>query len=361
MIRKISIVFVILLLTSSQLHEGFAQTGSKARPVTPPPAEYPAEEQKTIDVFDRMSPSVVSILNAAYGREFFSLDIYEIPQGAGSGFLWDNEGHIVTNFHVIYNADKIEVTFDDQKIYEAKIVGVAPNYDLAVLKIENPPQSVQPIPIGASTDLRVGQQVLAIGNPFGLDRSLTTGVVSALGRTIRSVTGRKIYDVIQTDTAINPGNSGGPLLDSFGRLIGVNTAIYSLSGTYAGVGFAIPVDMVNRIVPQLIQYGKVKRVGLGITLIPDNIRERLGWSGAIILEIFPGSPAERAGFQETQRSRWGDIRFGDVIVAVNGKPVKENDDLIRTFEEEFKAGDKVSIDYLRGQKRNSATIELQEL
>ena len=211
-----------------------------------------ADERNTIDLFQKIAPAVVSIKNAALRRDFFSLNIYEIPQGAGSGFVWDDQGHVVTNFHVIYQADKIEVVLDNQHTYEARLIGGAPEFDLAVVKIDAPKESLQPIALGSSKDLRVGQKVLAIGNPFGLDHSLSTGVVSALGRSIQSLTGRKINDVIQTDAAINPGNSGGPLLDSFGRLIGVNTAIYSPSGGSAGIGFAIPGDTVRRIVPQLI-------------------------------------------------------------------------------------------------------------
>jgi len=208
-----------------------------------------------------------------------------------SGFVWDESGHIVTNFHVIRDADIASVAFDDQRSYRAELVGVAPEKDLAVLRVEAPSQAMRPLPIGSSTDLEGGLKCFAIGNPFGLDHTLTTGIVSALGREIKSATGLPIKDVIQTDAAINPGNSGGPLLDSSGRLIGVTTAIYSPSGAYAGVGFAIPVDTVRWVVPELIQHGKIIRSGLALTPASDRVAQRLGLPGVLILEVKPGSSA----------------------------------------------------------------------
>jgi S1-C subfamily serine protease len=217
------------------------------------------DEKNTIDLFESASGSVVYITGIELRRSFFSLNIYEIPQGTGSGFMWDKDGRIVTNYHVIEDASRVEVTLADHSSWKAIVVGVSPDKDIAVLQISAPVDKLRPILIGESKNLRVGQKVFAIGNPFGLDQTMTTGIVSALGREIQSVTGRTIQDVIQTDAAINPGNSGGPLLDSAGRLIGVNTAIYSPTGASAGIGFAVPVDIVNRVVPEIIKFGKVMR------------------------------------------------------------------------------------------------------
>ncbi|MCM8813694.1 MAG: trypsin-like peptidase domain-containing protein [Candidatus Omnitrophica bacterium] len=318
------------------------------------------EEQLTIAVFEQTSPSVVFIRNAALARDFFSLDIYEIPQGAGSGFVWDADGHIITNFHVVYQASKIEVIFANQQSYAAKIIGASPDHDLAVLKIDAPAGSLKPLVVGNSGDLKVGQKSIAIGNPFGLDYSLTTGVISALGRSIQSLTGRKIHDVIQTDAAINPGNSGGPLLDSEGKLIGVTTAIFSPSGAYAGVGFAIPVDTVSRIVPQLIKFGRIVRVGLGISLLPDTVRKRFGLEGAVILEVSQGGAAAAAKLRGTQQNYLGKILMGDIITGVGNKRVRENDDLI-SFLEGRRAGERISIEFFRDGKKNTTTVTLQEL
>ena len=236
------------------------------------------DEQATIDLFRSASPSVVYITSIAFRRNLFSLNVYEIPQGTGSGFIWDDQGRIVTNYHVISDANRIEVTLADRSTWKGVLVGAAPDRDIAVLKISAPSSKLQPITIGDSTDLQVGQKVFAIGNPFGLDQTLTTGIVSALGREITSRTGRTIHDVIQTDAAINPGNSGGPLLDSAGRLIGVNTAIYSPSGASAGVGFAVPISEVNKVVPEIIRKGRVIRPGLGVSLANKTLTRDLGLS-----------------------------------------------------------------------------------
>ncbi|MGH7255205.1 MAG: S1C family serine protease, partial [Nitrospirales bacterium] len=253
--------------------------GPEVRPrsVAPSPTTLGQDEQATIEVFEQASRSVVFIANTAYRRDFWTLNLFEVPRGAGSGVVWNAAGHIVTNFHVVYGADTITVTLADRSEYKAKVVGVDPDHDLAVLQIHAPPEALQPITVGSSRHLRVGQNVLAIGNPFGLDHTLTTGVVSALGRTIKSMTDRTIEGVIQTDAAINPGNSGGPLLDSAGRLIGINTQIVSPTGAFAGIGFAVPVDTINRIVPDLIRYGKPIRPGLGLTPIPDALVRRWVW------------------------------------------------------------------------------------
>ncbi|HEY4492827.1 MAG TPA: trypsin-like peptidase domain-containing protein, partial [Acidobacteriota bacterium] len=265
------------------------------------------EERNTIDVFENAAKSVVFITSKALQYDFFSMNVFETPQGAGSGFLWDEEGHVVTNFHVIAGANALTVTLSDHSSYEAAVVGGEPNKDLAVLRIKAPSGKLIPVRIGTSDKLLVGQKVLAIGNPFGLDQTLTVGIVSALGRQIQSVTDRKIQDVIQTDAAINPGNSGGPLLDSNGSLIGVNTAIVSPSGAYAGIGFAVPVNTVKRVVPQLIRFGKVIRPGLGVGIVSDSVAQRLGIEGVIIGQVRPGSSAAEAGLRGIQRSWGGEI------------------------------------------------------
>jgi S1-C subfamily serine protease len=324
-------------------------------------AQLLKEEQVLIDVFKDRAPSVAFIKNASLQWDWFSTDVYEMPQGVGSGFVWNDEGYIVTNFHVIYQADRIEVILSDQEPYQAKVVGVSVNHDLAVLKIKAPSHLLKSIPLGDFQELQVGQKAISIGNPFGLDYSLTTGVISALGRSMRSIGGRKIHDVIQTDAAINPGNSGGPLLDSSGNLIGVSTAIYSSSGVYTGVGFAIPVNTVKRIVPQLIKYGRVKRAGLGITLVPDRIRERIGIEGAMILKAQKFGAADRAGLKSTRRNYFGDIVYGDVIIAVDGVEIKNNEDLVDFLEEEKQEGDKSNVRFTRGSKVIEATVVLREL
>src|SRR6185295_3452494 len=245
------------------------------RPVTPR-GDLLGDEKSTITLFRQASPSVVNITAIGVERDLFTLNLYQIPQGTGSGFVWDTNGDIITNVHVSQNADAAQVTLADQSNWRARVVGTAPDKDLAVLRIDAPANRLHPIPIGTSKDLQVGQSVFAIGNPFGLDQTLTTGVISALNREIESVTRRPIQGVIQSDAAINPGNSGGPLLDSAGRLIGVNTAIYSPSGASAGIGFAIPVDTVNRIVPRLIRDGRFIRPALGVTAGSESLAKVLG-------------------------------------------------------------------------------------
>lgn len=330
----------------------------KPRPVTPSPAELSADERSTIAVFERATKSVVFIANTAMQQDVWSLNVMEVPQGSGSGFVWSKQGHIVTNFHVIYGADAIKVTLADRSEHQAKLVGADPDHDLAVLQIQVPEGQVDPLAIGFSHDLRVGQKVLAIGNPFGLDHTLTTGVVSALGRTIKSMSNRTIEGVIQTDAAINPGNSGGPLLDGAGRLIGVNTQIVSPSGAYAGIGFAVPVDTVNRIVPELIKHGKLIRPGLGVSLVPDAMAKRWGIKGIIIGKVTRGGAADRAGLKGARETVMGQIQLGDIIVAVAGRPVATVDDLMDVMEA-HKVGDQVSVEILRGNRREKISVILQ--
>lgn len=338
----------------------FLQPRMEMRPVAQPVGELGMDEMATMEVFEKVSPSVVYITNKRFQRDLFSFSVTEIPQGTGSGFLWDDSGHIVTNFHVVYKAHEVEVKMQNGKSYDAMLVGADPDHDLAVLRINPSNLNVPPMMIGSSKDLRVGQKVLAIGNPFGLDSSLTTGVISALGRTIQSMTERYIHDVIQTDAAINPGNSGGPLLDSFGRLIGVNTAIISPTGVYSGVGFAVPVDTVNRIVTKLINYGKVGRPGLGVSLIPDHIMARVGIEGVGILEIHRGSSAEEAGLRAVRRLQNGGIEMGDVIIECDGSPVQKSSDLIKIIDR-HEVGDEVELVIFREGGKAIVRLILQSV
>lgn len=316
------------------------------------------EELSTIAVFEKAAQSVVYITNTAVRRDLWSLNTFEVPQGSGSGFIWNRKGHIVTNYHVIYGADSIQVVLDDQSTHDARIIGVDPDHDLAVLQISGATDTLKPVDLGSSHNLQVGQRVLAIGNPFGLDHTLTTGVVSALGRSIKSITNRTIEGVIQTDAAINPGNSGGPLLNSAGQLIGVNTQIVSPSGAFAGIGFAVPVDIVKRVVPQLIQFGKVIRPGLGISLIPDSIAARWGVKGVVIAKVQPGSMAAQAGLQGLEESQPGRIRLGDVLISINGEAVRTYDDLARILDR-HNVGDRITVGVRRNGKERTLPVKLQ--
>ena len=316
------------------------------------------EERATIALFRQASPSVVYITTLARQRGLFSLNMSEIPQGSGSGFIWDQEGHIITNFHVIQDASGAKVTLADHSEWDAQLVGVAPDQDLAVLYIKAPKSQLKPLAIGTSADLEVGQSVFAIGNPFGLDQTLTTGIISALGRDMSAVTGRTIAGVIQTDASINPGNSGGPLLDSSGRLIGVNTAIYSPSGASVGIGFAVPVDTVNRIVPQLIRQGEITRPGLGVRLGDDRVSRRLNLSGVLILEINKGSTAEAAGLRGTRSDARGRITLGDIIVGIDNDHVETSNDLFNALEKRA-VGETVKVTVVRGETRLTVPVKLQ--
>ena len=327
------------------------------RPITPR-GEFSREEKSTIALFRQASRGVVNITTIGVQRDFFTLNLYQIPQGTGSGFVWDTSGNIITNFHVIQNADVAQVTLADQSDWKARVVGAAPDKDIAVLRIDAPANRLQPIPIGSSKDLQVGQTVFAIGNPFGLDQTLTTGVISALNREIESITRRPIQGVIQSDAAINPGNSGGPLLDSAGRLIGVNTAIYSPSGASAGIGFAIPVDTVNRIVPELIRSGKLIRPGLGIQVAEEQISQRLGVKGVLVVDVARGGAAAKAGLRPMRRDADGRLRLGDIITAVDGKKVETPNDLFLTLEK-YKIGDAVNLTLLRDGKSFQTKVNLE--
>ncbi len=318
------------------------------------------EERHTIALFKQSSPSVAYITTQVEQVDFWTRSVSEIPAGTGSGFVWDDRGHVVTNFHVVQDADSAKVTLG-QTEYPARVVGFARDQDLAVLKINAPREKLVPIRVGTSARLQVGQKVFAIGNPFGLDYSLTSGIVSALGRTIQSASNATIFDVIQTDAAINPGNSGGPLLDSGGRLIGVNTAIYSPSGASAGIGFAVPVDTVSRIVPDLIAHGRIVRPVLGVALADDYlnaaITQRLGVEGVLVREVYRGTGAAQAGLQGTVRDRSGRVVPGDVVQEIDGKPVKSVSDLLGRLGS-YKPGDTVTLTTWREGKSHKVQVRL---
>jgi S1-C subfamily serine protease len=298
----------------------------------PLPEDLGEAERRQIEIFRSASSSVVNITSVALGRDIF-FDIHRIQQGSGTGFFWDQQGHIVTNFHVVEGGNQFSVTLADHSDWDAELVGVAPEKDLAVLRVRAPQARQLPLKLGRSADLQVGQRVLALGNPFGLDQTLTVGVVSALDRELSSPTGRVIRGVIQTDAAINPGNSGGPLLDSRGRLIGVNTAIYSPSGASAGIGFAIPVDTVARLVPQLIRYGGPIEPGIeGLNWLSDRQRAYFGLEGVVVRDVVRGSQADRLGLEGIGRTRWGRYVLGDTVVAVNGDPVRSVNEVRDRFE-----------------------------
>jgi S1-C subfamily serine protease len=317
------------------------------RPITPRGA-LAADELNNIQVFRQSSPSVVNITALGLSRDLFSMNVQQVPRGTGSGF------------HVIQGANGARVTLADQSSHRALLVGAFPDRDLAVLKIDVPRGKLPPIPIGSSRDLQVGQQVYAIGNPFGLDQTLTTGIVSALNREIESVTRRSIRGAIQTDAAINPGNSGGPLLDSAGRLIGVNTSIYSPSGASAGIGFAIPVDEVNRIVPRLIRDGRVLRPNLGITVAPEAWTRALQLPpGIALLRVAPGSVAQRAGLQPFSRNAEGEITAGDVLQSIDGEAVTSFDDML-TLLERRQPGDRVALGLWRSGKTRQVVVTLRD-
>jgi S1-C subfamily serine protease len=327
---------------------------AQPRAVTPRGA-LGADEQANIELFRRASPSVVNITTLATQTDLFGMNAMQVPRGTGTGFVWDTQGHIVTNFHVIQGGSGARVTLADQTSWGAKLVGAFPDRDLAVLKIDAPAAKLPPIAVGTSRDLQVGQRVYAIGNPFGLDQTLTTGIVSALGREIESTNGRAIRGVVQTDAAINPGNSGGPLLDSAGRLIGVNTQIASPSGASAGIGFAIPVDEVNRIVPRLIRDGRFVRPALGVTAASANLNRSLNLpKGVALVQLSPGGPAARAGLHVFRRERNGAIVAGDVITAIDNEPVADLDDMLSQLERRA-PGDSVTLTLWRnGHTRKQA-------
>lgn len=332
--------------------------GAEPRPVTPR-GSIGEEEQSNIQIFKQTNPSVVFINTVSQQMDFFTGDTREVPLGTGSGFVWDKAGHIVTNFHVVNNSSGAQVTLSDHKAYPARVIGVSPSNDLAVLQISAPADRLRPILVGSSHDLQVGQKAFAIGDPFGLDQTLTTGIISALGRTIRSPAGSAISNVIQTDAPINPGNSGGPLVDSSGRLIGVNAAIVSPSGSNAGIGFAIPVDTVNLVVPQLIQHGRVARPKVGVELsdrLSQIICSELGVQGVLILGVQPDSPAAEAGLRGTRQTQGG-VLPGDIIQKVGDTPVATSAQFYAALEH-HKPGDAVTLQLYRDGDTVNVSVKL---
>ena len=326
-----------------------------SRAVTPR-GELSPIEQTQIGIFKQASPSVVHITSIGRNSQ----------HGTGTGFIWDRDGYIVTNYHVVTGAAQWHVTLADSTTYEATFVGGEAASDVAVLKVPVEPGKLEPIPVGASDDLQVGQSVYAIGTPFGLEQTLTTGVISGLGRQIYSLDGHPIDDVIQTDAAINPGNSGGPLLDSAGRAIGMNTAIFSPSGTNAGVGFAIPIDTVNRLVPELIREGSIERPALGVMIYPDSVLEQfrdrgvpgLPERGVVIREVLPGSSAAKAGLRGESGDVQSRMQLGDVIVGLDGTAIDDADQLFRTLRS-YRVGDEVTVSILRDGEPQQLKVTLQ--
>jgi S1-C subfamily serine protease len=331
-------------------------------PVAPLSSSYRIEDERnSIDVFRASAPSTVYVTQKKVVVDYFAGTSSEVPAGSGSGFVWDQKGHVVTNFHVVRGAQSLSVTLQDHRTFEAEVVGVEPRKDIAVLRLVDAPVDLVPIglkPYGQM--LEVGQKTIAIGNPFGLDQTLTTGVVSALGREVKGIGGVTIRDMVQTDAAINPGNSGGPLLDSSGHLIGMNTMIYSASGSSAGIGFAVPVSAIRRVVPQIIATGRAEQVGLGVQIDPSQrLERRLGLRCVVILRVLDGSPAARAGLRGIQQSAQG-IQLGDVIVAINEHDVLNYDDLYNALDR-YVPGDQVTVTVIRPDGRHQLQLELIRL
>jgi len=342
-------------------------TSASATPVAAPPA-VPVlspgarieDERNTIGVFRNVAQSTVFVTQTRVVEDYYAGTLQEVPAGSGSGFVWDDTGTIVTNFHVVDGARTVTVTFHDQQTFEAKVVGVDPRKDIAVLKVSTPGNVLVPIQVAKAEQLEVGQKAIAIGNPFGLDHTLTTGVISALGRTVQGAGGVSIRDMIQTDAAINPGNSGGPLLDSSGQLIGMNTMIFSKSGTSAGIGFAVPISTISRIVPQIVKTGRAEQVGIGIGVDPlQKLERRLGLEGVIILQVPEGGPAAQAGLKGLTRTRRG-LALGDVIVGVENTRVVHFDDLYTVLDAHH-PDDTVKLVVLRGQTPTNIAIKLSAL
>jgi S1-C subfamily serine protease len=331
------------------------------------PAWFTPEERNTTSIYAKVAPAVVNISNIQVQKRatLWDFQTIEVPAGAGSGFLWDESGHIITNYHVIQGAEngrgKIMVSFRNGVLSAAKVVGVEPRKDIAVLRVKMPADlAATPIPVADSSKLMVGQIAIAIGSPFGLEQSLTRGVVSALGRSIPGVGGRTIRDVIQSDAAVNPGNSGGPLLDSRGYLIGMNTAIYSKTGSSAGISFAVPANSIKRVVNQLIRFGRVRQPGLGVSIFKDEVAESIGVSGVIILEVAKGSGADASGLKGTTRNANGDIIWGDTIVRINNEAINNYDDLYNALEK-YQIGEEVEVSVLRNGRLVKFKVRLNEV
>jgi S1-C subfamily serine protease len=331
------------------------------------PSWFTAEERNYAVIYARVAPAVVNISNIQFRNRsmFFDYESREVAAGSGSGFLWDNDGHIITNYHVIQGTEmgrgKVSVSFRNGKTVQAKLVGAEPRKDIAVLKVKVPNElNAQPLPVADSSQVLVGQIAIAIGSPFGLEQSLTRGVVSALGRSIPGVGGPTIRDVIQTDAAVNPGNSGGPLMDSRGQLIGMNTAIYSRSGSSAGISFAVPSNTIRRIATQIIKYGRVKQPGLGIQIFTDEQAANVGVEGVIVMSVLKGSGGDLAGLKGTKRNQNGDIILGDIIVKINNDSISNYDDLYNALER-YEIGQEVEVSVLRGRQIKKLQVRLGEV
>lgn len=318
------------------------------------------DEQNTVDIFDNAGPGTVFVTQNQIVRDRYTMRATEVPAGSGSGFIWDTDGHIVTNYHVIDGSSHLTVTLYNQKTYPAKLVGGEPKKDIAVLKIDAPADELTPIPRPDDTyELAVGQKAIAIGNPFGLDHTITTGIISAMGRDQLGYGGVTIRDMIQTDASINPGNSGGPLLDSSGQLIGMNTMIFSKSGASAGIGFAVPFSTIKRVVPQIIRTGKAQQIGLGISILPDAIARRNGIQGVIVRQVANNSPAARAGLRGVEQNYRGTY-IGDVIVGIDDKKVTNYDTLYNALDT-HQPGDTIQVKIRREGKIISLPVELYVL
>jgi S1-C subfamily serine protease len=336
-----------------------ATAASDTTPLVPPPSKSARieDEQNTIDVFKAAAAGTVFVTQTQLVMDRFSMKALEVPAGSGTGFVWDTKGHVVTNYHVVDGARALTVTLYDQTTWPATLVGGDPRKDVAVLKIEAPADKLNPIRVAPEDyEHQVGQKAIAIGNPFGLDHTLTTGVVSALGREVMGYGQVTIRDMIQTDASINPGNSGGPLLDSMGQLIGMNTMIFSQTGESAGIGFAVPVDTVRRVVTQVVEHGRVEQVGIGVQILDDRLARRIGAQGVPILEVVPDSPAAKAGLKGFTQTKRG-YAVGDIIVAIDGKAVRSFDDLYGALDGR-KAGDQVEVKYVRDGQEQTAKLPL---
>jgi S1-C subfamily serine protease len=352
---RVNVWLVVLLLGLTGVmiyrqafwHSPLLNANAESREITPR-GDLAADELSTIELFEQVSPAVVHVTSVAVLQNAFTMDVREMRAGTGSGFVWDNEGHIVTNLHVIRDGQGAVVTLADNSNHSARLVGFDSANDIAVLKIDVPPGALTPIAIGESSNLKVGQKVFAIGSPFEFDHTLTTGVIGGLNRTFGTDSGT-IHSAIQTDAAINPGNSGGPLLDSAGRLIGVNTAIVSASGGSHGIGFAIPVDLVNVAVPDLIRTGTISRPWLGVVV-----------AGVLVQQVISGGPADKAGILPIRRGEHLETLAGDQILAINEDPIRTARDLLDLLTQ-YRAGDTVTVTILRDGQQKDVSVMLEAM
>src|SRR3954468_22731212 len=355
--RVAVIVLVILLavLIGQPYLDRLLFAATTPRPVAAR-SDLPESERATISLFERVSPAVVQVVGTAPGASSTDVESEAGREQSGTGIVWDGAGHVVTNNHVVAGTRDVAIRFASGEVVGASIVGTAPNYDLAVVRLRNTRHLPAPIVVGSSAELKVGQAAFAIGNPFGLDQSLTTGVISALKRRLPTSGGREIGNVVQTDAAVNPGNSGGPLLDSAGRLIGVTTAIISPSGSNAGIGFAIPVDTVNRVVPELINNGRVPTPGIGIIAANEAVATRLGIEGVVVVRAVPGSPAAKAGLRGIDQTG----ALGDIIVSANGQPARRLSDLTDQLEA-VGVGREVELSVKRNDRPITVRVKIEDI